>query len=606
MKLCNFDDVKIEKGFWKIKQDMLKNVTVHSVYNRFKDTYRFEALKCEWKPGMEYTPHVYWDSDVAKWIEGVAYLLKKEPDEELEKIVEDTIDCIIENSDGNGYFNSHFLVMDQDKRFQNRNDHELYCAGHLMEAAVAYYDATGKDRFLKAMCKYADYIEKRFKIDRDTAFTTPGHPELELALYKLYKATGEKRYFELAEFFIDNHGTEDGDKELCSFTDVKYNQDDVPVKDRKTVDGHAVRALYLLSGAVDVAKERNDETLLNTCRRLFDNIVSSRMYITGGVGSSANGEAFTVDYDLPNRTAYAETCAAIAMVFFSKRLLETDNASKYADAIEKVLYNGFLSSVSMDGKRFFYENPLEIDLSLNNVDVSVKNKSHTAITQRVEVFGCSCCPPNIVRFIPLVGELIYGLAEDTVYINQYIDSSFSKEKTEINISTEYPKNGYVKINYKGDKKSLALRIPEWCGKFSIGKNYSVKNGYAFVDVECEDEIIIDFDMPVVFVEANPRVHENAGRVAVMRGPVVYCAEGVDNGENLKCVKIINEKINLHDTEFILPGISLSAYKPDNFNSLYRKAKSEEKQFELKLIPYYAFANRGESDMLIWFLHGNIE
>ena len=284
MQSIEFSDIKITGGYWKTRQDINSEVTLKSVYERFRETHRFDALKCDWKDGEPDMPHIFWDSDVAKWLEGAAYILSSKEDEETVKIIEDSIDCIIKSSDKNGYFNSHFLVTEKDKRFSDRNCHELYCAGHLFEAAVAYYEITGKDRFLKAMCKFADYIEKVFKIEKSAAFTTPGHPEIELALMRLYKATGEKRYADLAKYFIDEHGNHPKEGDYIDWCNNRFNQDEMPIKDRSTAEGHAVRAMYLMCGAADVAAEYGDDELKNACERVFQNVISKRMYITGGIG----------------------------------------------------------------------------------------------------------------------------------------------------------------------------------------------------------------------------------------------------------------------------------------------------------------------------------
>ena len=357
-----FSTVRINDGFWKQKQKMIRETTAYAVYERFRDTGRFEALECKWKEGdPDSPPHIYWDSDVAKWIEGVAYLTALEKCEDLEKIADKAIENIVRNCDENGYFNSHYLVTEQEKRFTNRGCHELYCAGHLIEAAVAYRDATGKDALLKAMCRFADYIEQVFKVEKSAAFTTPGHPELELALVKLYHATGERRYLELSKFFVDEHGTNDKDismEEREKKGILSYNQDEMPLRQRGTVEGHCVRALYLLCSMADLAREYGDAELTAACERCFDNIVNKRMYITGGVGSTYVGETFTVDYHLPNRTAYAETCAAISLAMFASRMQSLRADGRYGDIVERVIYNGMLSVISMDGRSFFYENPL--------------------------------------------------------------------------------------------------------------------------------------------------------------------------------------------------------------------------------------------------------
>ncbi len=604
MKKISFSDIEIKNGFWKTKQDMVKNSTIDAVYNRFKDTHRFDALKCEWHEGEENMPHIFWDSDVAKWIEGVSYILEKGRDERLEKIIDDSIDLIVKNADEHGYFNSHFLVTRQNERFCHRDQHELYCAGHLIEAAVAYYHATGKDKLLKAMCKYADYIEQVFVKEKSAKFVTPGHPELELALIRLYDTTKDPRYLSLAKFFIDEHGKHqcDLDDYLNSYPDSTplTNQDECPIKERSTAEGHAVRALYLMCGAADVGSHCNDSELIAACRRVFDNIATKRMYITGGVGSTYIGEAFTIDYDLPNRTAYAETCAAISLAMLAGRMQAIELDSKYADVVERVIYNGFLSGVSMNGKAFFYENPLEIDPAFNDVNASSTLKNRYPITERKEVFDCSCCPPNVVRFIPSIADYMYTYDDSTLYVHQYIDSETVCGDIKITQNTRYPENGSVKIKCSAGARRIALRIPGWCKSFKISAEYKLKNGYAFVDAA--DEIDIEFDMPITAVCANRHVHADAGRVAIMRGPVVYCAEGVDNVSDLKNVKIdINADFTLGDSRFLLPSVTVAAYQEPESELLYRPAADDYEKIKLKLIPYYAFANRGTSEMLVWFL-----
>ncbi len=600
MKKIGFSDIDITDGFWKIKQDMVRNTTVKAVYERFKDTHRFDALECKWKEGDSNMPHIYWDSDVAKWIEGVAYIIEKEHRPELKALADNAIDNIVKNSDENGYFNSHFLVTRKSERFMHRREHELYCAGHLIEAAVAYYNSTGDDKLLKSMCKYADYIDKVFRIEKSAAFITPGHPELELALVKLYGVTGEKRYLELAEYFIDEHGrhTDIDEKTFHEYT-LEYNQDEIPLKDRTTVDGHSVRALYLYSAACDVAILRNDKELADACRRIFENVTNRRMYITGGVGSAFLGEAFTLDYDLPNRTAYAETCAAISLAFFASRMQMLEVDSKYADCVERVIYNGFLSGVSMDGKAFFYENPLEIDPDFNNPNVSTKDKTHFPITERKEVFDCSCCPPNVVRFIPSIADFMYSYDDEALYVHQFMNSTAECDGIRIEQITKYPENGKVKIICDAGTRKVAIRIPGWCRHFDIDKKYELKNGYAFTE---PGEINITFDMPASVIRANRRVHDCSGRVAIMRGPVVYCAEGIDNGADIKNIRVdIRGDFSLAESEFLLPLITASGYQQSQSDNLYRFADDDWKEVTLKLIPYYAFANRGTTEMAVWLL-----
>lgn len=604
MQHIKFSDIKINDGFWKIKQDMVRESTVLAVYDRFRDTHRFDALSCTWKPGDPNRPHIFWDSDVAKWMEGVSYLLLEKRDEKLEAIIDAAVQNIVENSDADGYFNSHFLVTDQEKRFKNRDCHELYCAGHLMEAACAYYEATGKDAFLKAMCRFADDIERVFKKEKSAAFTTPGHPEIELALVRLYETTGEERYLALSKFFVDEHGCGKDDADTTFLLGNQlYNQDEMPLRERTTAEGHCVRALYLFCGMADIAEKYNDDALCKACQRVFDDMVNKKMYITGGVGTTYIGEAFSVPYYLPNRTAYNETCAAIAMALFCRRMQTLDLHAKYADVAERVIYNGFLSGISMNGKEFFYENPLEIDIDFNDLNPSTHEKERFPITQRKAVFDCSCCPPNVVRFIPSIADLMYHYDDEILYVNQYMDSSAACDGIKITQTTAYPADGVITITCSAPQKYLALRIPAWCRSFQINADYEMKNGYAYVRLLGETEIQLCLDMPVVCVKANRRVHENAGRIAVMRGPVVYCAESVDNGKDLRSVKIDTDApFTLGDNEFILPSVTAHAYREKESDCLYAPLdESEEEAMTLRLIPYYAFANRGAAEMLVWFL-----
>ena len=314
MKRVDFSSVKINGGFWKQKQDLIRETTIKAVYNRFKESGRIDAFNLD--SGIE--AHFFWDSDVAKWIESVAYLTSEKREPRLESIVDEIIDNIEKYQDECGYYNIYHMTIAPEKRLKIRDNHELYCLGHLIEAGVAYYNATGKDKLLKLMCKYTDYVEKRFKIDKDTDFETPGHEEIELALVRLYEATGEKRYLDLSKYFVDERGNHEG---LADWTDFMYNQSHLPVREQKTAEGHAVRAVYLYCAMADLALKYNDEGLKNACITLFDNITTKRMYITGGIGSSAFGEAFTVDYDLPNLMAYTESCAAIGLALFAHRML---------------------------------------------------------------------------------------------------------------------------------------------------------------------------------------------------------------------------------------------------------------------------------------------
>lgn len=595
MNRIDYKKTDITGGIWKKKQDMVRKVTIDAVYKRFVETGRFDAFRCDWKDGEPKKPHYFWDSDVAKWIEGAAYLTAKRREPKLEKIIDGTVALIEKNQGEDGYFNIYFTVVEPNARFTNRSYHELYCAGHLIEAAVAYFEATGKRKFLDIMIKYADYIYDRFYVRSDTAFTTPGHEEIELALVRLYECTNDEKYLALAKFFIDKRGKEG----------EPYTQSHIPVRQMTEAIGHAVRAVYLYSGMADVARLTGDEELKNACKALFDDISKRKMYITGGIGSSSCGEALTVPYDLPNVVAYAETCAAIGLALFASRMLETDVDSKYSDVIERVIYNGFLSSVSLDGRAFFYENPLEVIPYFATRDE--KNQStgrpiHIPSSQRKEVFSCSCCPPNIVRFIPSIANFIYSDDGKTLYVHQYMQSrtEIARGGATLTVSqtTRYPENGRVRIKVCGADTKVAVRVPFWCEK-----QFDKVKGYAYFDVKDGEELSVDFGMPTRLVEARSDVVFDCGKYAVMRGPVVYCMEGVDNECRLRDIRIdcrASFKAG-KDESLGVPTLSVGAWSRecDENAPLYSVMRPKFKKITAKFIPYYAFANRGESEMTVW-------
>ncbi|MBQ3150244.1 MAG: glycoside hydrolase family 127 protein [Clostridia bacterium] len=598
-----FSDINITGGFWYNRQKINREITLDSVRHQFEKTGRFHAFDYAWKEGEPNKPHIFWDSDIAKWLESAAFILHKNPDEKLMSYVESVIDCLERNIGDDGYFNSYFDVVEPGARWTRRNDHELYCAGHLIEAAVAYYYATGKDRFLKLMCRYADYIEKVFKIEKSAAFATPGHEELELALVKLYLCTKNERYLTLSEFFIDNRGL-GTPKDYFSYQARIYAQDHLPVREQTTAEGHCVRACYLYSAMADIAKLCDDEALFNACDTIFDNISRKRMYITGGIGSTHNGERFTGDFDLPNATAYAETCAAISLAMFCGRMSLCNPDSKYADIAETALYNGTISGISLDGKRFFYENPLEINLSERRATATVSK--HVPISQRVEVFGCSCCPPNVTRFIASIADYIYSLNDDTLFVHQYMQSEAAFGDAKLTMETDYPFDGRINLHIEGMAgKTVAVRIPSWCTDFSISEEYEIRKGYAFVKIT-DDSFTLNIDLPMQakWYEALPKVWEDAGKIALKKGPIVYCAEGVDN-ENIfaSFVDIFESIEEGFDDSIGVPTLTASGYLKSACECctplLYRPVKGDYRPIKMRFIPYYAFANRGESDMAVW-------
>ncbi|MBQ7638956.1 MAG: glycoside hydrolase family 127 protein [Clostridia bacterium] len=606
LKRIELKNVDVTQGFWENRQKINRDVTIYAVRDRFEDTGRFKAFNFSYTPeNGEPMPHYFWDSDIAKWLESAAYIIEKSPNAELQEKIEDIIDKIEEHQDKNGYFNIYHTVVEPDNRFKNRDHHELYCLGHLIEAAVAYYNATGKDRFINILDKYIDHVIKVFVIEKSSAFKTPGHEEIELALYRLYEVRPDEKYVKLAEFFLNERGKKENG--LGDWDRDCYNQSHAEVRDQHVAMGHCVRANYLYSGMADEARNFGDEKMLEACRDLFDDMAEKKMYISGGIGSSHHGEAFTIPYDLPNDTAYAETCASIALAMFANRMKDIDIDSKYADMVERQIYNGIISGVSLDGKSFFYENPLEINLDDHVRHTSVKAGDRLPITQRLEVFGCSCCPPNVTRIIANIGEYIYSYDDERIFVHQYMGSSASFDGSCINVETHYPVDGKVKINVANAKnKRLLLRIPAWCESFEISAGYKMFKGYAEIEIASDIfEVELTMEMLPVLVAANPHVRADAGAAAVMMGPVLYCAEKVDNDFDLWDARISkNAKFTFEYSDVFNANIlSCEASLTDetSVKALYMPLRDvKQKSASLKLIPYFAFANRGESDMRVWF------
>ena len=506
--------------------------TIPECIEKCRATGRLRAFELKWRPGDPDQPHIYWDSDVAKVLEGMAWSLLVSPDPKLEAQLDQLVELIVSAQQPDGYLNTHFTLVAPDKRWTNLNhDHELYCAGHLIEAAVAHFEATGKRTFLDAMCRYADLIAAKFGRAPGQIRGYPGHEELELALVKLYRATDEKRYLELAKYFIDERGTEPNyftTVEGLSPTKLENLQADVPVRKQTAVTGHAVRALYLYCGIADVAAETGDAELQQLVERLFDNLAEKRMYITGGVGSTPVGEAFTYDFALPNDTAYAESCAAMALVLFAKRLLDATGKRKYAEVMERALYNNALSGLSLDGTHFFYANPLEV----NDTTRELMNLGRV----RQEWFKCSCCPTSYCRFLPQLGRFCATIGKDALRIDIPAAMRIDTPEFAAELSGNYPYSGDVALTIRrGGDFEAALRIPEWCREFSVKLNgkdatAAVSDGYWKIKRQWQsgDKVELSLKIEAELRFADPRVPADAGRAAIQRGPLVYCVESADN------------------------------------------------------------------------------
>lgn len=572
-----------------------------------------KALKGE-NVGDGFYGMVFQDSDAYKWLEAVAYTLANSPDTELEQKSDELIDLIAAAQDTDGYLNTAFTVKDKEKRWTNLLEgHELYCSGHMIEAACAYYEATGKRKLLETAERNAECIYDRFVKQHIKGI--PGHPEIELALLKLYRLTDNKHFLELSKMFIDERGVDSEffvkEKEKRDWTvwnsdprDNDYRQSGKPVREQSEATGHAVRAVYLYTGMADLAAETDDKELLDACRRLWNNIVQKRMYITGGIGSTAAGEAFTVDYDLPSDTAYSETCAAIGLMFFARKMLENEVNGEYADIMELSFYNTVLAGMQLDGKRFFYVNPLEVDLGITG-----KTAVHShVLPSRPSWYACACCPPNVARLIGSIGKYAYGGNEDTAFCHLFAAGKVSfSNGISIECTTNYPYSMDIKYSVTG-KGKIAIRIPKWSKKNTIklnGESISVSpyNGYVYISIEGKAEIELYLDGTPTFVRASYKVPKLTGMTALMRGPLVYCFEGADNGSvrDVLIDKNAVPEIGEYDPDLLGGTTKLiaKAVRMSDCDGLYSSDRETLEPCEAIAVPYYTWGNRGENDMRVW-------
>lgn len=591
-----------------IKTD--KTSTIPSSLAKCYETGRIDAFKLNWKEGMPNKPHIYWDSDVAKVLEGVANILAIYPDAELEAQYDKIIDLIVSSQQPDGYLNSYYTTIEPENRWSKLwLNHELYCAGHLMEAAVAGYEQLGKTKLLDAMCKYADYIDTVFGREDGKKRGYPGHQEIELALVRLYHATGNEKYFKLAKYFIDERAQEPHyykEIEKVPEANCLNIQAHKPVREQTEAVGHAVRAVYMYCGMADVAKLSNDEELFRTCEKLFDNITQKRMYITGGIGSSFFGEVFTIDYDLQNSSLmYAESCAAMGFVRFSSRMLNATGDGKYAEIIEKAIFNGVLSGISLSGDKFFYTNYLE-------VDDNTKIYNHGA-KERQPWFSCSCCPTSYCRFLPETLQYIWSENDDEVRLNIPVANTYKSAFGDIEVESLYPYDGKIKVNVRTSGTfKIAIRIPKWCRKYTVSLNKekvstAPEAGYITFDRTWQNGDVIEYelDMPVVVMRSNFKITNNMGRIALMRGPVVYACESVDNPDGIANMIIdsrqqftLGKAENLPDAVVTICGKARYEIAPDG-DELYYSDDIAVKEGKFVAIPYHLWQNRGPAKMAVW-------
>ncbi len=635
------NSVRIQSGFWSPIRETVRREAIPYQWKALNDqiegavpSYCMRNFRiAAGKENGQHGGYVFQDSDVYKWLEGVAYSLVWHPDSKLEKTADSAIEDIAAAQQPDGYLDTYYIINGLEKRWTNLMDHhELYCAGHMIEAAVAYYQATGKRRFLDVVLKYVDHIDSIFGREEGKLHGYPGHPVIEMALMRLYGITKDPRHLRLAQYFVLQRGQAPlcfeqeriRNQNKCYWLDgvlqYGYYQADKPLKEQKDAVGHAVRALYLYAGATDVAHETNDTELMEVCRRLWRSVTQRRMYITGAVGSSEYGEAFTFDYDLPNDTVYGETCASVALVFWAQRMLLMEPKGEYADVMERALYNGVLSGMQLDGKRFFYVNPLDV---LPEACEKDQHKRHVK-PERQPWFGCACCPPNLVRLLASLENFLMSVKDDTLYLHTYASGEMTaaiggKNRT-ISIRTDYPWDGKIVVKISGERHGtfpIALHIPSWCTGCTLSVNGQPRNeqpadGYLMLSGAWgdNDEIQLDLHMTAQWVRANPHVSENAGKLALTRGPIVYCLEEADNGADLHLIHagpaISGDPEAAYEDDLLHGVVTISTAGLREItdvwasDTLYAAAvKPQMQNVTLKWIPYYAWANRGIGEMRVW-------
>ncbi|MEQ1796752.1 MAG: beta-L-arabinofuranosidase domain-containing protein [Lacibacter sp.] len=618
IEFVSFSQVNITDQFWKPKIDKVATKTLAAcIYQTEVATPRIRNFeKVARNKGEQHEGIFYDDSDVFKALEAMAYSLKTHPNTEMEKKCDEWIDKIAAAQQPDGYLNTWYTLKGIQDRYTDMSMHEDYNAGHMIEAAVAYYNATGKRRFLDVCIKWADHFDALFGPGKRNWVT--GHQELELALVKLYKTTKNEKYLKLADWLLSERG-----KRLAKgytwtdWKDTAYAQDILPVKEQTQITGHAVRAMYMYTGAADVAAQTGDIDYMHAMKTVWEDVVHRNMYITGGIGSAGSNEGFSNDYDLPNEQAYCETCASVGMVFWNQRMTALTGDAMYMDVLERSLYNGALDGLSLTGDRFFYGNPL------------ASRGQH----QRREWFGTACCPANIARLVASLGDYIYAESDNDIYVNLFVGSNttipLSKGKVDVKMETNYPWSGKVKLRIDPEKKSrfkLFIRIPEWYyNKIASGDLYTstdddgepvhfsyklngkttnsvYENGYVVIDHEWGKGDVLELDIPmdVKIVKARDEVKQDNNRIAIQRGPIVYCVEGADNNNKAWNIIIpsntkfetIDYKVMDEQVKAITAEVPVVIVGEDGFSIRTEKRK-------IIAIPYYTWANRGKNEMQVW-------
>jgi len=630
--------VVIDDKFWSPRLEVNRTKTLQHVYEQLEATGCIRNFDVAAKKVAGGFSQPWWaDSDVYKWIEGASYVLATHSDPPLEAKVDNLIARIAAAQEKDGYIDTHVQIEEPDLRWKVLTFfHELFCAGSLFEAAVAHYQATGKRSLLDVATKLADYIDSTFGPGKMDGIS--GHEEVELALVRLYRATGEKRYLKLGEYFLNGRGQKPsvfereynrlpadrmvnwlgGQTISVRFLDdhffrahppafdTSYSQDNLPVREQSVAVGHAVRAMYLYSGMADVAYETGDQGLINALNRLYDNVTLRRMYVTGGIGPSAKNEGFTDDYDLPNDNAYQETCASAGMVLWHHRMFKLTGDGRYVDSLEQSLYNAVLAGISLEGNTFCYATPLACDTTF----------------RRQPWFEVPCCPTTAARFFPSIGRYIYSQSQDGLWVNLYIGgqaNTILEDGTKVTIrqTTRYPWEGKVELRVMPEKPrefTLHLRVPGWARASVIsfdGKkvNPPVSRGYAQIHGKWSGNDVVELSLPLEIqrLEANPKVLQSRGQVALRRGPLIYCLEQADQNADLDRISLpATAKLTEHFEPQMLGGVTvitgqgqqrdLSGWDHD----LYRPVETPRNEtVAVKAIPYCVWGNRGQKGMKVW-------
>ena len=584
MKQVDFSHVNITDSFWspRLRNHVINTlpVCIDQIENQTGRMRNFENAA---NRTGDHSGIFYDDSDVYKALEGIAYSLINNPDPELERMADEWIAKFAAAQEEDGYINTFYTLTGLEKRWSNMDKHEMYCAGHMIEAAVAYYKATGKRELLDVSTRMADHMMEQFGPGKRA--WVPGHEEIELALVKLSDVTGNSDYLDFSYWLLEQRGQGHGSKGGEGEWNPLYYQDQIPVRGLSSITGHAVRAMYLFCGMADVEALKKEAGYMEALDRLWDDVVLTKMYVTGGIGSSRQNEGFTEPYDLPNYDAYCETCASVGMVYWNARMNQLTGEGKYVDVLERSMYNGALAGVSLTGDRFFYVNPL------------ASHGDH----HRREWYGTACCPSQISRFLPSIGSYIYGTTDDALWVNLYVGSvtrvPVNGGEITLRQETSYPWDGEVILTVaslpKPMEKEVRLRIPAWCKSYGVAVNgeeinpVTMEKGYVVIPKQWKegDEITLNMDMPVEMVASAPQVKENIGKRAVQRGPLVYCAEETDNNdfENLLLTKGTSFAPAFDKT--VLGGVTvIDAVTDDRV---------------IRLIPYYAWDNREAGEMKVW-------